>query len=241
MTTRSSASSGRGWCAGLGALILLAVASRGIASEIVTSQPGTSEVRAAAGHVQLVNCDRTRPDTPCTIDEGVSRRQPGWVDISSAAIRQIDAATVELSMTLRAPIPASPGVPILVYYWQFQNGCNEPSPSDKDGVNVFWNGRRWTARWFVVESCAPRRVAVGEPVPVRFEDRSVTVRVRLADLVTRGGAPLRWFAATRLLLFDHPVFRHTLPADTAPDVVAIDPARPDTPVHPEPPAAWVPR
>ena len=234
-------SSGPAWRAGLTALALLGVASRGTASEIVTSQPGTTMIRDAAGDAQLVSCDRAHPTSPCTIGPDASRRQPGWVDIESAAIRHVDAATVELSMTLRAPIPTSPGVPVLVYYWQFQNGCNEPSPSDKDGVNAFWNGRRWTARWFVVEGCAPRRVTPGVPVPVRFEDRTVTVRVRLADLITRAGAALRWFAATRLLLFQHAVFSHTLPVDTAPDVVTIDPARPDEPVHPEPPASWVPR
>ena len=232
---------GRGWRPGLAALALLAGVARGAASDIATSEPGTTEVRDAAGDAQLVNCDRSRPAMPCTIDEGAPRGQPGWVDIASAAIRQVDAATVELSMTLRAPIPAAPSVPVLVYYWQFQDGCTRPSPSDKDGVNAFWNGRRWTAQWFVVEGCAPRRVVPGDPVAVRFDDRTVTVRVRLADLVTRGGAPLRWFAATRLLLFEHPLFRRTLPVDTAPDVVAIDAARPDQPVHPEPPASWIPR
>jgi hypothetical protein len=233
--------SGSGWRAGLAALALLGGASRGTASEIVTSQPGTTVVGDALGDVQLANCERARPTTPCTIGVGVSRRQPGWVDIASAAIRQLDAGTVELSMTLRAPIPQSPSVPVLVYYWQFQNGCNEPSPTDKDGVNAFWNGRRWSARWFMVQGCAPRLVSPGASVPVRFEGRTVTVRVPLADLVTRGGAALRWFAATRLLLFQHPVFPRTLPVDTAPDVVTIDAARPDEPGHPEPPASWVPR
>ena len=185
--------------------------------------------------------ERARPTARCTIGVGVSRRQPGWVNIASAAIRQLDAGTVELSMALRAPIPQSPSVPVLVYYWQSQNGCNEPSPTDKDGVNVLWNGRRWSARWFVVQGCAPHLVSPGASGPVRFEGRTVTVRVRLADLVNRGGAALRWFAATRLLRFQHPVFTRTLPVDTAPDVVTIDAARPDEPGHPEPPASWAPR
>lgn len=107
----------------------------------VTSQPGTTVVRDAAGDTQLVNCERERPRKPCTLGVAMSREQRRWVDIASAEIRQIDAGTVDLSMTLQASIPQVPNVPILIYYWQFQDGCNASSPTDKDGVNVFWNGR----------------------------------------------------------------------------------------------------
>jgi hypothetical protein len=191
--------------------------------------------------MQLANCERAQPRRPCTIGVGMSRTQPGWLDIESAEIRQGNADIVELSMTLQASIPKSPNVPALVYYWQFQDGCTEPSPTDKEGANAFWNGRSWSAQWFVVDGCNPRHVVVGSPIPVRFEDRTVTLRVRVADLVTRQGAPLRWFAATRLLVFNHPVFARTLPVDTAPDVVTIDPSHPDEPRHPEHAAPWIHR
>jgi hypothetical protein len=148
---------------------------------------------------------------------------------------------VELSVTLRAPIPPRPPVPVLNYYWQFQDGCTQPSPTDKDGVSVFWNGREWTAHWFVIGSCAPRTVSTGDAVPYRIEGDRVTVRARLSDLVTRAGTPLRWFAATRLLGFIHLVFHRTFPIDVAPDVVTLNPADPLTPIHPEPPAPWTPK
>jgi len=230
-----------GLVAGLAVLATLPMVRRGSASEIVTSEPGLTIVKDAVGDMQLANCERAQQRKPCTIGVGMSRTQPGWVDIESAEIRQVDADTVELSMTLQAPIPKSPSVPVLIYYWQFQDGCNEPSPTNKDGANAFWNGHSWSAQWFVVQSCKPRQVVVGNPIPVRFEDGTVSLRVRVADLVTRQGAALRWFAATRLLVFKHPVFARTLPVDTAPDVVTIDSAHPDKPRHPEQAATWIPR
>ncbi len=178
---------------------------------------------------------------PCTIGVGMSKDLPGWVDTATAAIRQSGQDAVELTMIVREAIPASPRVPVLIYYWQFQDGCTTASPTDKSGVNVSWNGRRWSAHWFVVKSCNPRRVVIGDAVDYRFDRATVTVKVRLADLITRSCAPLKWFAATRLLVFDHPEFEHTLPVDTVPDVVVLDPAHTDEPQHPEPPATWNPR
>lgn len=102
-----------------------------------------------------------------------------------------------------------------------------------------WPG--WTAQWFVVTSCTPRRVVVGEPVAFGFDDRTVTVHARRADLTQRGGAPLVWFAATPLLVFEHPFFARTLPVDVAPDMVAPEPGSAEETVHPQQPAPWVPR
>lgn len=144
-------------------------------------------------------------------------------------------------MTVRTPIPAHPPVPVLIFYWQFQDGFTQPSPTNKDGVNVFWNGREWTAHWFVIGGCDPRQVAIGDAVPFRFEGERVTVRARLGDLIKRGGESLRWFAGTRLLGFNHPTFTRTLPVDVAPNLATIESAHPDTPLHPEPPASWNPR
>jgi len=211
------------------------------ASEIAVSTPGRTVVRDPAGDLLLRNCDRARRESPCTLPPGAPRAQPGWIDIESAEIAQLDAKTVELSVTVRAPIPTTPAVPSLIYYWQFQDGCNTASPTDKDGLNVFWNGRQWTAQWFVIESCSPRRIAIGQSVPFRFAGNTVTVRAALADLITRGGTALLWFAGTRLVPFNHPIFKRSLPVDAAPDVVALDPANPETPLHPEKPAPWVPR
>jgi hypothetical protein len=135
-------------------------------------------VQDAAGDLLLVECGPRRADTPCTLPVGAARDQPAWLDIWAAQIEQIDAATVELSVTLRAPVPERPAVPVLIYYWQFQDGCTQPSPTDKDGVNVFWNGREWTAHWFVIGGCAPRSVSLGEAVPFRIEKNRVTVRAR---------------------------------------------------------------
>ncbi|GEM_PF-7079611 len=226
-----------------GALALVAASATGaFGSEIAVSTPGKTVVQDGAGDLLLANCVGARAAMPCTLPVGASRSAPAWLDIASAEIEQIDAATVEISTAVRAPVPAErPPVPVLIYYWQFQDGCTVSSPTDKDGVNVFWNGREWSAHWFVVGGCNPRRVSIGEAVPFRFEGARVTVRVRLADLITRGGAPLEWFAGTRLLGFSHPIFTRTLPVDVAPDVVALDPRDPETPVHPEPPARWSPR
>ena len=227
----------------LGALAALSLAAAQFAqaSEIAVSTPGKTVVRDAAGDLLLRNCDRARRESPCTLPPGAPRAPAAWVDIESAEIVQLDAKTVELSVTVRAPIPTTPAVPSLIYYWQFQDGCNTASPTDKDGLNVFWNGRQWTAQWFVIESCSPRRIAIGQPVPFRFAGNTVTVRAALADLITRGGTALLWFAGTRLVPFNHPIFKRSLPVDAAPDAVALDPANPETPLHPEAPAPWVPR
>lgn len=211
------------------------------ASEITVSTPGKTVVHDPAGDLLLLNCDRAQPRRPCTLPPDAARTEPGWIDIDTAEIAQIDAKSVEFAITARAPIPATPAVPTLIYYWQFQDGCNTTSPTDKDGVNVFWDGHEWTAHWFVISSCAPRQIAIGKPVPFRFEGNIVSIRVPLGELITRGGAPLLWFAGTRLVPFHHPRFTRSLPVDVAPDVVSIDPADPRAPLHREQPAPWIPR
>jgi len=228
---------------GLAALAVLSLAGTQFAqaSEVVVSAPGRTLVRDAGGDLMLRNCERAHADTPCSLPPAAPRTQPGWIDIDSAEIAQLDAATVELSVTVRAAIPTVPTVPTLIYYWQFQDGCNTTSPTDKDGLNVFWNGRQWTAQWFVIESCSPRRIAIGKALPFRFTGNTVTIRAALSDLITRGGTALLWFAGTRLVPFNHPIFKRSLPVDVAPDVVAIDAASPGTPVHREEPAPWIPR
>lgn len=227
--------------AALGALCFVIGVDGALASEITVSTPGKTAVQDPAGDLLLLNCDRAQPRNPCTLPPGAARTQPGWIDIDNAEIAQLDAKSVGLTMTVRAAIPTKPAVPTLIYYWQFQDGCNAPSPTDKDGVNVFWNGHEWTAHWFVISSCTPRQIAIGQPVPFRLVGNTVSIRVQLGDLITRGGAPLLWFAGTRLVPFHHPRFTRTLPVDVVPDVVSFDPKKPDAPLHREEPAPWIAR
>jgi hypothetical protein len=202
---------------------------------------GISEVHAAPHALRIVECRPDEAHRPCMVAAPAPRDVPAWLAIARAAIRQTERNMVELSMVLGAPVPPVPDTPLLVYYWQFQDGCVAPTPTNKSGVNAVWNGQRWSARWFVITGCNPRRVAPGDSLPLRFDGSTLTVSVRRADLVTRGGEPLVWFAASRLLPFDDERYPRTFPVDTAPEVVALDPEHPDAPRRPQAPARWTPR
>jgi hypothetical protein len=210
-------------------------------SDIVTAIPGNTVVQDAAGDLQLVNCSVSFPDRPCSLPPGAPLALPGWFDVKTAKITEIGEARADLFIALQAQVPVVPPVPFLSYFWTFQDGCVEPSPTDKDGIRVHWDGDMWGANWFVIASCNPRIIVQGDPVDFRFTEDGVVVRVPLADLLTRGGVPLRWYAGVRRLSFSHPTFTRTVGVDLAPDVTAFNPSPPPVVVHPEDSAPWEPR
>ena len=151
--------------ASLASLAIRVGATAALSAEIVTERPGHVTVADGSDHSLLVNCALEARDRFCSLPPGAPRDQPGWSAIKEAAIEQLDQDTVELSITLAAPPPtAPPGM--LIYYWQFQDGCTAPSPTDKDGVHILWNGRAWSASWFVIGDCKPRRVVQGGRYPI---------------------------------------------------------------------------
>jgi hypothetical protein len=204
------------------------------------SVPGTSVVGDAAGDLMPVNCNPAAVNRPCTLPPGASHALPGWQDIRTAKIHQIGKDRLDLSIALHEPLPSAPPAPFLAYFWQFQDGCVHPSPSDKDGIRVLWDGNMWFAHWYVVTGCNPRTVAQGNRIErLDFTEDGLRVRVALAELLTQvGSTPLLWFAGVRRLPFIHPVFTATLALDVAPDVFAFNPAPPPPLVFPEPSAPW---
>ena len=223
------------------AAVMLTAPMPSSASQVVALVPGNTVVQDASGDLLLVDCNASFPDHPCSLPPGAPLALPNWFDIKTAKITEIGGDRVDLSIALYAPVPAVPPVPFVTYFWQFQDGCFEPSPTDKDGIRVHWDGDIWSANWYVITSCNPRTVVHGDPVRFVFTDDGVMVRVRLADLITRGGAPLEWYAGVRRLPFAHPTFARTVPVDVAPDVVKFNPSPPPILIHPEDPADWEPR
>ena len=68
----------------------------------------------------------------------------------------------------------------------------------------------------MIGGCNPRQISIGDAVPFCFEGERVTVRVRLADLITRSCEAFRWFVGTRLLGFKSSTLTRTLPVDARP-------------------------
>ncbi len=218
-----------------------------LAQSIVTAQvPGNTVVQDPAGDLLLKNCDSSNPDEPCSLPPNVPLSLPDYFDIKTAWITQIGGGRVNLFIAPYEPIPGTPGEPFISYFWQFQDGCSVPSPTDKDGIHIGWDGDTgtWSAHWFVITSCAPRTVTQGDPVPFQFTDDGVKVQVTLSDLLENGaspGSPIEWYAGVRRLPFQHPKFTHTVPADVAPDIVEFNPTPPPALIHPQDPAIWQPQ
>jgi len=211
------------------------------ASDIVVSVPGNTVVQDAGNDLMLLHCDLAFPDRACSLPPGGPDALPAWADVKTAKITAIGGGRVDLQIALYAPAPADPGVPFFSYFWQFQDGCVEPSPTDKDGIRVHWDGAAWNANWYVITSCNPRHIVQGDPVDFVFTDDGVRVRVSLEDLLTRGGGvPMTFYAGTRRLPFEHPVFTRTIPVDVAPDVNQLNPSPPPILIHPQVPAPWQP-
>jgi len=203
-----------------------------------------SVVEDAAGDLLLKNCDSANPSMYCSIPPGVLSL-PGYFDIKTARIAQISGEEVELSISLYEPIPLVPPYPFVNYYWQFQDGCVTPSPTDKNGLTIYWNGTTqiWVANWYLVKSCNPITVELGASVPFEFTADGIKVRVALSDLLANGlspGSPLEWHAAARLIPTSHPTFKYTVPVDFAPNVMAFNPTPPPTFIYPEDEATWEP-
>jgi hypothetical protein len=227
--------------AGVTAASLLVTPLQVNASEIVAFVPGNTVVQDPADDLLLVNCDVSQPDHPCSLPPETPLPLPGWFDIKTAKVTEIGGGRVDFFIALYEPVPATPPVPFLSYFWTFQDGCIDPSPTDKDGIRVNWDGDTWSANWFVITSCNPRTIVHGDPVDFRFTEDGILVRVSLADLLTKGGTPLLWYAGVRRLPFVHPIFTHTVGVDFAPDVTAFNPTPPPILIHPEDPAIWEPR
>ena len=210
------------------------------ASDVVAVVPGNTVVQDPAGDLQVRRCSVAQPDLFCSVPPGSPLDLPGWFDIKTAKITEIGGGRVELFIALYEPIPETPPVPFLVYAWQFEGGCFNNVPGDKDGIRVKWDGDVWSANFFVITGCNPRTIDQGDPVDFRFTEDGVRVRVALDDLLgDRTSVP--WFALVRRLPFIHPIFTHTTPVDVAPDVFAFNPTPPPALITPEDPAIWSPR
>jgi hypothetical protein len=213
--------------------------------------PSITVVPDTSGDLLLRNCVDVDPPTipnrnsPCSLPPGVPLSLPGYFDIKSAEIAQVSGVEVELSISLYAPIPAAPPYPFVNYYWQFQDGCVTPSPTDRSGLTIYWNGTTqvWAAYWYVVKSCNPISVELGASVPFEFTADGIKVRVALSELLANGsspGSPLEWHAAARLIPTTHPTYKNTVPVDFAPNVMAFNPTPPPTFIYPEGEATWEP-
>lgn len=211
------------------------------ASDIVVAVPGNTIVQDADGDLMPVNCNPSLPNRPCSLPASASPALPAWQDIKTARIHQV-GGRVDFSIATYGAIPATPPVSFLAYFWQFQDGCVHPSPTNKDGVRVLWDGDMWMAHWYTITSCSPRTIEQGAALPLQLTDEGVRVRASIGDLLTElGSAPLVWFAGVRRMPFIHPVFTSTVAVDVAPDVFAFNPTPPPAFLFPEDSATWEPR
>lgn len=226
---------------------LLSLGGLALAQSFVAAQvPGNTVVQDPAGDLLLKNCDPADPTVPCSLPPAAPLALPGYFDVKTARITQIGGGRVNFFIALYEAVPETPPEGFVAYFWQFQDGCTVPSPTDKDGIRVVWHGDTdtWSANWYVIESCNPRARVIGDPVPFEFTEDGVKVQVTLSDLLANGGtpgAPIEWYAGTRRLSFEHPTFTHTVPTDVAPDVSAFNPTPPPEIIHPEEPAIWEPQ
>ncbi len=215
-----------------------------LAQSVVTAQvPGNTVVQDPANDLLLKNCSVAAPNAPCSLPPNASLSLPDYFDVKTAWITQIGGGEVNLFIAPYQSIPATPPQNFISYFWQFQDGCSIPSPTDKDGIHVVWDGdtQTWSAHWFVVTSCNPRTVEQGDAVPFQFTEDGVKVQVTLSDLLANGGSPgspIEWYAGVRRLPFKHPVFTRTVPVDVAPDVVGFDPITGDFIKSLQDPAIW---
>lgn len=213
-----------------------------LASEIVALVPGNTVVQDPAGDFLLKSCSALNDG--CSLPPIPTLPLPDWFDIKTAKITELGDGRVDLAIMLYAPIPLEPSVGFVGYNWQFQDGCLVPTPTNKSGISVYWKNadQMWYANWYILTSCNPRTIIEGPPVPYRFTEDGVKVRVLLSDLLTGGtepGSPLSWYATVRRLPFKHDTFTNTQPVDVAPDVVTFDGS--GFVDGPELPTTWTPR
>jgi hypothetical protein len=225
------------------AVLLLCLCGMTFAAEgsADVARPGNTVVHDWMDDFLIVECSQDCLDCPCTLPPNAQLPLPSWMDLRKAKITQIGNSRIDLFITLFAPIPETPPVPFLTYFWQFQDGCIEPSPTDKDGIRLNWDGNTatWSAHWMVITSCDPRTIEIGAPVPFRFIADGAAVRVSLEDLIVEAGDPLKWYVGVRRLPFVHSLFSSTFPVDVAPDVIDFDyTTEPPSVIHPEDSATW---
>jgi hypothetical protein len=218
-----------------------------LGQSVVTAQvPGNTVVQDPAGDLLLKNCSTTLPNAHCSLPPSAPLSLPDYFDLKTAWITQIGGGRVNLFIALYQPIPATPPEPFISYFWQFQDGCVVPSPTNKDGIRVRWDGdtETWSANWHVITSCNPRTVVQGDPVMFQFTEDGVKVQVTLSDLLANGGSPgspIEWYAGVRRLPFVHETFTRTVPVDVAPNVVEFNPLPPPALLTPQDPAIWEPQ
>ena len=216
-------------------------------SDVVVEKPGITIVQDAQGDLLLRRCDPGYPGILCSLPPSAAPLPtlPGYFDIKNAKIIQHGTKWVDLFIALYEPIPANPPYGYVNYFWQFEGGCVEGSNVDKAGVSITWNGSTWTANWFVILSCNPRTVDLGDPVPFQFTDDGVKVRVTLDDLKSAidPDGQLIWHAGVRRIPFIYTVegiTYNTVAVDYAPDVVELISTYPYYD-YPEAPTTWEPR
>jgi hypothetical protein len=221
-------------------------------SDVVVEKPGITIVQDAQGDLLLRRCDPTYPGVPCSLFPSAQPLPtlPGYFDVRNAKIIQHGRKWVDLFIALYEPIPAEPPYGFIDYFWQFEGGCVEGSNVDKAGVHVGWNGSAWTANWYVIVECRPRRItAPGDPVPFEFTEDGVKVRLRLEDLLTAIEPTigyLEWHAGVRRVPFIYPQgctndCWNTTALDYAPDVLEFLPCTPPSgpcAQNPEEPTTW---
>lgn len=222
-------------------------------SDIVVEIPGITILKDSEGDLQLRNCNVYHPDILCSLHPEAPLYLPGYFDIKSARITQIGRGLVDLVIKVYEAIPAVPPYPLVNYFWQFKGGCVNPQPENKAGITVHWNGTVWTANWYVITSCYPERTFdLGNPVPFKFIEDGVKVRVPLDELLTAAdpGEPLVWHAGASRVPWkdyqppDYPIFPFTTGVDYVPDVIELIPCFPPPgPCYwePEDPTTWEPR
>jgi hypothetical protein len=201
-----------------------------------------SVVGDAEGDLLLRNCDPANPTFYCSLPPGAPLSLPGYFNIKTARIEQINGGEVDLSISLYEPVPAAPEYPFLSYSWTFHGGCVNPSPGNKAGIVIYWNGTTssWTAKWVIIENCTPQTVALGDPVPFEFTADGVKVRVALTEIQTAidPGEPLFWHASVSRMSVSNGTFPNVVPVDFAPNVMAFNPAPYSTFVYPKNDATW---
>ena len=213
-------------------------------NSVKVSVPGNTVVQDLAVDLMLISCDSANPGYICSLPPVAQTDMPAWLDIKTAKITALGEDQVDLSISLYEAVPQNPTAQFVSYYWQFQDGCTEPSPTDKNAIFVYWDGNTntWSGYWSVITSCNPRSVIIGAPVQFKFTDDGIKVRVSLDDLITEEGQTLKWYAGVRRLPFVHPFFIHTWPLDVAPRVIDVNySTTPPSAIYPEDSATWDPR
>ena len=105
-------------------------------SEIVASVHGNTVVQDPESDLLPRNCNPLNLGILCSVPPGESLDLPGYFDMRTARITQIGRGWVDLSIGVYEPIPAGPPYSFVSYIWQFEGGCVDPVPGNKDVITV---------------------------------------------------------------------------------------------------------